>query len=244
MTLHRATFIATTLAFYAYSLTRVQIGRWVVVGAGSAVLAALIGLARYLRDHKRSPYEPGMVLIAAAMGLALPVAHLPGPRGPGFLAAGIALLSAQLLWASARYEVAPSSSSGVQLNLRWGLRWGVWMAAGFSVLALVIVGIAWLSSGGRARGFSVLPFVLGAYWVGGLVGGVILGVLRPVTAWPLGAMIVGFVIAFCVYAACGAALYVGGDPDFADLTLRRGTMIGVVCGLLVGPPAALGTRDW
>ena len=241
--MHRIVFIACAAAFYLYTLTQVSVGRWIVTLAGSLVFAGLFGLGRYLEDHTRSPFEP-ILLIAAAMGFLMPAAIMPPPRGPGFIAAGVGIVSAQVLWAGLRYEFVPLRSAGLRENIGWAVRWGIWMAAGFSVLALAIATIAWAGSGARMRGMNVLPLAIGTYWIGGLVGGLILGILRPITAWPLGAMLVGTLIAFCVYSACAAALFLSGDPEFADMTLSSGVLVGVTCAVLVGPTAALGARDW
>jgi hypothetical protein len=240
---HWIVFFLFTAAFYLTALTQVSVGRVIIVLAGSLVFAGLLGLARSLKPVKRSPYEP-ILLIAAAMGFLLPASILPPPRESAFLAAGFGVVAAQIMWAGLRYEVVPVQPSRLRENLAWAVKWGVGMAAGLSILALIIAAITWTTSGGTIRGMNVLPFALATYWIGGLVGGVILGIMRPLTAWPLGAMFVGVLIGFCLYSACAATLYLSGDPEFSDMTLGLGLLVGLMCAVMVGPVVALGARDW
>ncbi len=79
------------------------------------------------------------------------------------------------------------------------------------------------------------------YFVGGMVAGGLAALLRPLLTWPLGVMLVGIFGGIAVYSAVVPVILVmeelEGDPD--PMSLAGMAAIGVICGVLAGPPAAL-----
>jgi len=78
-------------------------------------------------------------------------------------------------------------------NLKWGLRWGLIVAVAFTGMA-VLVAIA-TGSESDPRGGPPLLNLVGFYFLGGVVGGSLLGLVRPVTAHKIGAIAVGTFVA-------------------------------------------------
>jgi multisubunit Na+/H+ antiporter MnhG subunit len=116
-------------------------------------------------------------------------------------------------------------------NLKWGLRWGLTMAAGFT--AIGVVATIGASFDPTPRNGPPLLSLIGFYFVAGTCGGVILGLLRPVTRHKAGAMMVGTVLAG-VCLALLARIYVVKDSWTMVDT------IGVVLySLVTGPIATL-----
>src|ERR1700680_491740 len=82
-------------------------------------------------------------------------------------------------------------------NLKWGFRWGITMAVGFTAIGLIG------SIGGlidpTTKTEPSLVSLVGFYFIAGACGGLLLGLLRPITKYKVGAMFVGTaVIAICL----------------------------------------------
>ena len=232
---------AGAIAYFAHTLSAVHIGRWTLILIGVLLFPATFVLGRRLGTRNRTRQEPVAVMLVTSLAFAMPVASLSGPRGPGFISSALGLVAVYVLWGALRYEVRDTAAEGLLSNLGWGIGWGAAFAAVFSLIALVIVGI------GAAIGSGDLPairFILGAYWAGGLLGGAIVGALRPFGGWPLARMFIGVLTAFCIYGAVVIALKLSGDSQFNDTTLRDQLIMAAIAGLVAGPPSALGTSDW
>ncbi len=116
-------------------------------------------------------------------------------------------------------------------NLRWGLKWGVAMAAGFTVIALALTGVDSLS---RTPNPNPPPLadLVGIYVLAGIGGGLIVGLLRPITKYLAGAMIVGTAIAALWISLIAVRLVVtDGSWGMVDVVL-----IGIY-SLTTGPLA-------
>jgi peptidoglycan/LPS O-acetylase OafA/YrhL len=76
-------------------------------------------------------------------------------------------------------------------NLKWGLRYGLIVAVAFTVIAAVIT----LATGedSSSKGLS-LPSLIGFYFLGGMCGGLLVGLLRPITKHKAGAILVGTLV--------------------------------------------------
>lgn len=100
---------------------------------------------------------------------------------------------------------------------------GIFIATLFSVWAVAV----YLVSGGGA--FERLGISFGAtisiYFAGGIVGGLVVGLIWPLTRWWWGAAVVGVVGALPVYLMASVAL----DGDFLG-----GTILAIVVGGIVG----------
>lgn len=76
-------------------------------------------------------------------------------------------------------------------NLKWGVRWGWTIAIAFTGIAVVLT----VAAGPEPRGGPSLPSLIGFYFLGGTVGGLLVGLLRPITAHKAGAVFVGTLVA-------------------------------------------------
>jgi hypothetical protein len=95
-------------------------------------------------------------------------------------------------------------------DLKWGLKHALGMATFFTILVLVLpVGL------GKSRALKELGMplqvVIAAYYGFGVIAGVALGLLRPLTVKRSGGALVGSVIAFLIYGGGLVALY-GSRP--------------------------------
>lgn len=111
-------------------------------------------------------------------------------------------------------------------DVRWGLKWGMSAAFFFSAW----VGLVRAASG--TEPFDeiglALESVIAAYVAFGVVGGVILGLLRPLMKSQLGSALVGWIIAIIVY--CGLALMTGTPPWQNGFILSVVLFIALIVG--------------
>ena len=84
---------------------------------------------------------------------------------------------------------SPSRLSTLNRNLRWGVGNGLYMACFFTVVVVLIRVFADHNSSSASHRLS-LPVIIGVYVVGGVLAGAIVGVLRPLTRYAIGAMLV------------------------------------------------------
>ncbi|HEX6964639.1 MAG TPA: hypothetical protein VF166_02495 [Gemmatimonadaceae bacterium] len=228
------------LALAVTGMDRIVLAVAGVIGFGGLPLLA-IRWGRLDRPGK----EPIAIWLGATLLFLLPVAFLPPPRGHAFLAAALAILCAQGLWAIYRYAppsvVRPTRHRSLGQDLRWGIRWGLATALLFSLYALGIFVFA--SVGARTNYFaSNSPWlVVVSYFAGGIGGGVIAGLLRPLARWALGTMVMGILAAFPVYGAVALIMPLI-DEESAGMSLHELLLITVACALMIGPPAALSFR--
>ncbi len=120
-------------------------------------------------------------------------------------------------------------------NLRWGITWGLSMAAvyAFYLLAVFLVAEskAFAPDAGSPR--ISLASVLAAYLAGGILGGLLLGLLRPIAATLPGALGLGFLIAVPVFVGIVMA------SDGLDGVLsHHGLFIVLVGAATLGPLCA------
>jgi hypothetical protein len=115
-------------------------------------------------------------------------------------------------------------------DIKWGIGWGLWLASGFSVIALVLAGFRG-STDYPEFGLSTGSIVL-IYFGLGLIAGCVLGLMRPFTRTKSGGFFVGWLIGFLVYA--GAGLMIKG------VTLLM-IPVALVLGLAVGGTAGYQT---
>jgi hypothetical protein len=131
------------------------------------------------------------------------------------------------------HQIPHQSENNVKTlsNLAWGLKWGLWFALFFSLVACLMAAL----TGGEIlerQGLS-LPATIAFYVGGGCLGGAVVGLLRPLTAWKLGASLVGIVTMVPISLILGSLLY--GPLDQWDLNSRMGmAMFSVLLGGLGG----------
>lgn len=126
----------------------------------------------------------------------------------------------------------PSSRQLRMRNIRWGLFWGIGVAAVFCTF--VALEAALRGSADFEREGLSLSQVIGLYLLCGLVVGVVLGVLRPWTSTPFGAIVVGFAAAFPAAVAIYSASH--GNPMRWD---DREWQNALLISLLIGPTFGL-----
>jgi hypothetical protein len=240
------TLVGLAILGYLIAILRMPSLMLVEAGCGAIALGVVYVVARRRGPTTGPTQEPLAVFISAFLLLAMPVAFWDPPRGPGFLAAGIGLISTEMLWAVIRYPamsgVNPSSKTSLLGNLQWGVRWGLGMAVAFSLYVTVLFGVVSLASWQNLFAGAALPAVVAAYFGGGVLGGLIAGALRPLSHWPLGRMAMGFLVAIPVYEGCALASPLF-DTSSRTTPLREQLTIGLICALLVGPVVGLMVRS-
>jgi len=85
----------------------------------------------------------------------------------------------------------PEHSRAWKRDIQWGMRWGATTGIGLFIIVLIAV-IAGINNK-TPYGFSVYELA-GFYIVGGLAGGLILGLMRPLASTLLGEACIGFVV--------------------------------------------------
>ena len=106
-------------------------------------------------------------------------------------------------------------------DLRWGLGWGVWMAAGYSVLAVLLAAVR--GSGDYPELGLSTPRIVGLYWLVGPTAGLVAGVLRPLTRYAVGAILTGWAVGAVIFGGVGLALR-GPTREAAGLAFAAGLL--------------------
>ena len=134
------------------------------------------------------------------------------------------------------------------------VRTGLLYALGFSILAILIIGVAFISNAigaSRISGWDkILPFglplVILGYFVAGTLAGTAFWVLRPVRRWLIGWLLTGFVIAALVYGAIGITGIIGFYFGANILDLKSAAegwqllpMIAGITGVFPGIPVGM-----
>jgi hypothetical protein len=93
-------------------------------------------------------------------------------------------------------------------NMAWGIRWGLYFAAAFTLIALIF-GVLRLFAGTGTVGERTVSLLatVAIYWVGGVVGGAIVGLLRGLLTGCFGAALVGILATVPASFALRIALY-------------------------------------
>lgn len=182
------------------------------------------------------------VLLASVGIIAMPVAFQAPIPSLTWPAIGLGILAIEAVWAAKRYPILRQPPPE-RLVARVGTGAGLGLAGAFvlALIAAVPLGLGYLAPGSRAEVGRIAPFVFGGYALGGVVAGALVGALRPFSRSPVGTMLLGIIGGICVYGAMLPAVALSesakGLAEPVPLIL-----IGVACGLVVGPPAALALR--
>jgi hypothetical protein len=217
---------------------------WPLVLTALILWGALAAMAHRLGPAKdASYYEPGIVTFVCTIPIVAALLALPAASGVDILVAipfVLALWLGQAVWAILRYPTPQArwaAQSGTWLgNAFRGLAWGAAAAVVYSIIALLLFAL------GEARGeappahFPSLSSIVVSYAAGFLAAGTLVGLLRPLARFPLGAMLLGALGALCVYGAVGVPVL--GFP------LRPAHfLLGLAAALFVGPAFGLGFRN-
>lgn len=117
------------------------------------------------------------------------------------------------------------------INLRWGTGWGLFMGAGYCAIALVLYV---LRGPGLFAKYGVTPTAaMLTYLIGGISGGWIIGLLRPLAKWRLGAIFMGICVGIVVYGLATVSMFgpiSHWDRDDWIMVTILGTFTGVIGG--------------
>jgi hypothetical protein len=116
-------------------------------------------------------------------------------------------------------------------NLKWGARWGLTMAVGF--MAIAIVATIGASFDRTPRNDPSLASFVGFYFVAGIVGGLLLGLFRPVIRYKAGAIFVGTAVAAVSISLLARMFVVTDGWTLVD------TILVALYSLVTGPVATL-----
>lgn len=105
-------------------------------------------------------------------------------------------------------------------DLHWGIRWGIYGAVFFTGLAAIPALLRFLLNVEEVDGHRLpsFPVIIGLYLFGGVFGGAIVGLLRPLARSWWGMRLVGIVAAvpfcFAVSVALSGLSWTQENPDF------------------------------
>lgn len=214
--------------------------------------AAWVGFTHKVRsDFLTSPM--GIWALSLLLFVLIPVAGPPGPRDRGFLTGFVGVFCALGVWAVYRYseEYRKSGPGRPALigSVLWGMACGAGLALVYSLIALVIAIISLAGDQSLFAKFAIF-YIVAAYWVGGILGGGVVGLLRPIARWPLGTMLIGIPAAIAIYAAVGTAMVLMEKAginvsrhDPGTFTLEDQMWMIFSIGAVAGPMGALYFRD-
>jgi hypothetical protein len=212
------------------------------------LVSGTVGIAACWIIAGRRGVDPGAgqemigIFLAACIAIAMPVAFQAPIPVRTMAAEALGILAIEATWAARCFPVFPPARPQSALRrARTGVLFGVLMAIGVSLIATVPLAAALLLAGAaeRAEVRAVAPLIYAAYLVGGVGAGLVVGLLRPLSRWPLGTMLLGVLGGICIYGAIGPVAELA-RPPISSIPEMIG--IALACGLLAGPPAALGLR--
>jgi hypothetical protein len=134
-----------------------------------------------------------------------------------------------------RNELRERSATRLVSRLAWGVRWGALFGAAFVMIAVAIYFLSGKSAFESHR-TTLLRMVL-TYFVGGVLAGTVVGLLKPLTNSKTGAAIVGFA------AALPVATLIRFATDGFGLWQRSDTIEAIVMGLILGAPTGVIYRE-
>ena len=121
---------------------------------------------------------------------------------------------------------------GVSTDLLWGVTWGTYFAIGLSVIVSIIYALR--RSVEFPRYQTTAMAVILSYFGAALIGGTVLGALRPWANRQLGAIVVGAFVGSIAFASVA----ITGTPDIG----WHNVFVAPLTGIPVG--AWLGNRFW
>lgn len=210
-----------------------------VTGPGTCLFAYWAGRSKALREvfgNLEAPVYAAVAFLAVALPVGIPQ---PSPsRVPGFICAGVSLLTAHSLWALGRWPGGVRDTYPVPIASSVGeaLRVSVPFAIGLGVLVTVLQLLRRLSGyEDRAVQLSEIPAIAASYIAAALLGGGVVGLLRTLTRWPLGLMLLGMVGAFLVYGVFGLVLAAVGSIEGS---IESAAFMGFGMAVIIGPACA------
>jgi len=240
----RAVAIALLAGFYGAMLT-LPSAEWpsVIGGSIGAALAYLVGPNR--RSGKAGTGEMLGVMLGSFGLVVMPASFSPPISLREAAGLGMGVLALEAIYVVGRFEpLTDRTYAPFGRRVRQAVLAGLGMAIGLSLLATIIVTLAvFFSSGASDGAFGFLGLVVAAYVTGGIVAGLLVGSLRPLSRWPLGTMLLGILGGIIVYGAMAPVVsYMGIRDGRGAMTFMEQLGIAVACGVMVGPPTAFFMR--
>lgn len=115
-------------------------------------------------------------------------------------------------------------------NVQWGVLWGLYLAAAFTVIAAIPALIRAVTgpATGWQKGVTFLE-IIGVYLFGGVVAGAIVGLLRGATKWWLGRRVVGIIASVPIMFAVRVAVY--GPHGWTRADVENWLLTAVIWGI-------------
>jgi hypothetical protein len=230
--------LAVLLLIYCMG-TLVYLRSWILVLAGLALPATSGLIGKAMAGTRGDAMEAALVWIVGTLGISFLSISIHFPvTGPA--AALMAICSFVLLgtWALHRFPAEDSVgeqqlAASVLVSVLIGFATAVFV--GLFATAIFLIGFL---SGEEPFTLQNWSLLILSYVAAGVIGGVLVGLTRPLTAYPLGRMLVGIPVAAVIYGFVGIGmLFMGidGGPE----TLRTAIVMGMVMGLIAGPMGGL-----
>jgi len=184
------------------------------------------------------------VFFGSFFALMLPLASAPPIPGIAGAGAFLGLLVSESLWAVHRYPIERAPDSGpLARRVVDGVKLGLLIAAGFSLLATVIIVVGlFVNPQNAALVLRLWLLVVAGYAAAGLTAGALIGAIRPLMAWPLGVMLTGILGGFLVYGAIAPSAALIKAMEGSSEPTAVWALVAAICALMAGPPAALGLK--
>ena len=137
-------------------------------------------------------------------------------------------------------ESRDREKSSAMQNIRWGVRWGRYGAAGFAAIAAIPAFLRFVSGTTSIESYRAPAFweLCAVYLGAGIFAGVVFGLLRPLLRWWVGRRLVS-ILAAAPLGFCMRLMAYPGDPWNAA-TVRSDLMFAVVWGFMV----SFANGDW
>ena len=124
-------------------------------------------------------------------------------------------------------------------NVKWGVSWGLGAAIVLTLLAAPFSFFRWLSvSAVAAPGSLSFLRIVAMYLFSAIMGGTLLGLLKPLLSWWIGRRIVGVVVG--IPLAFGIRLMVHGPDGWSQEEVENWLITGVIWGLIM----SFGPETW
>jgi hypothetical protein len=158
-----------------------------------------------------------------------------------WVAIAVASLAAQSLYATYRIPKGqPDARRSLLHKAAHGVKWGAGLSVLFTVMVVVFRGpliaivLATSNQDHEAEGLVWVPV---AYISAGIIGGLLIGLLRGAARWPTGRVFLGVIGGMVTYGIIGALMPLI-DPEQDPLNVLETAAMAFGLGAIVGPATA------
>ena len=236
--------IGLLLTFYLVMLTLPSVEWPSIIGGTLGAVGAYVAGHRK-RDELGTSREMAGVMVVAFGLTFMPASLTPPISVQEVIGLGVGVIALEAIYVIRRFEpVTNSQFPPFRSRVLKGALTGVGIALGLSILATIVGALAVvLATEEIANSLPLVGLVVTGYFVGGLLAGALVGALEPVSRWQLGTMLLGIVGGVIVYGAVAPVVsYSDIHNGRAMMTLAQQAGIALACGVLAGPPFAIGIR--